>query len=368
MTLKIFCDQNYLPEGMTYEAILYPFWGKPPENPEDPISSCFDHYVEIGKSLFKMSSLEEADFAIVPVNWALWNSELEDKARELAENVKSAGKPLISFFGGASSHLNLPIESDFVFRNSLYRSLRKNTDFTLPQWSEDFVENYLNNKLNIRQKRLKPVVGFCGYAVKPNTKTYLKFLWSRVKKNVLNLKTSIPPYNWGYMLRLQALDILAKDPNIITNFMIRERPVFFNQPDFQLKQKHRLEFVHNLIDSDYIFCCRGSGNNSFRFYEALCCGRIPVLVDTDCVLPYDFDIDWKKYCVWIKENELHLIGNKIAEFHDNLSSREFVDLQYECRRIWKERVSPEGFFSNFHRHLPIAKGTGNREQATVGCI
>ncbi|NEQ15327.1 MAG: exostosin, partial [Moorea sp. SIO3E2] len=51
MTLKIFCDQNYLPEGMTYEAILYPFWGKPPENPEDPISSCFDHYVEIGKSL-----------------------------------------------------------------------------------------------------------------------------------------------------------------------------------------------------------------------------------------------------------------------------------------------------------------------------
>jgi len=49
---------------------------------------------------------------------------------------------------------------------------------------------------------------------------------------------------------------------------------------------------------------------SYRLYEALCCGRIPVFIDTDCVLPYDFMIDWKKYFVWVDQSELPLIAEK----------------------------------------------------------
>jgi len=72
----------------------------------------------------------------------------------------------------------------------------------------------------------------------------------------------------------------------------------------------RLEFLQNMIGSDYVFCCRGAGNFSYRLYEALCCGRIPVFIDTDCVLPYDFMIDWKKYFVWVDQSELPLIAEK----------------------------------------------------------
>ncbi|HEY9707843.1 MAG TPA: hypothetical protein V6D48_06525 [Oculatellaceae cyanobacterium] len=70
------------------------------------------------------------------------------------------------------------------------------------------------------------------------------------------------------------------------------------------------------------------------------------------MLSYDFEIDWKKYCVWLDERELPLIAEKIAEFPENLSPQEFVGLQHECRKVWEQRVAPEGFFANLHRHIP----------------
>ncbi len=366
MKLKIFSDPNYLSEGMPYESILYPFWGKPPEEPDSPQSGMFDNYVEIGDSLFEMSSLEEADLAIVPSNWEpVLSSDAPSLSIQFVENVKQAGKLSVSFFGGDCSHIELPIESDLVFRHSLYRSLRKPNDFAMPAWSEDFLKKYFGSKLSIRQKKSKPVVGFCGFAANKNLKTYIKLIIYKVKNFLLKHKQVIPPYNIGHVLRTQALPILSKSSGIKTNFIQRERPVFFNEPDLNLLKKLRMEFLQNMIESDYVFCCRGSGNYSFRFYEALSCGRIPVFIDTDCVLPYDFEIDWKKYCVWLDESELPLIAEKIAEFHDNLSPQEFVDLQHECRRIWEQRVAPEGFFTNLHRHIPVVQSAQERKHYTL---
>ena len=356
MKFKIFSDQNYLLEGIAYEAILYPFWGKPPEDPDHPWSGIFDNYIDRGNSLFEISSLEAADLAIVPSNWEpIFSAEMQSLSIQFVEKAKRVGKLSVSFFGGDCSHLELPIESDLIFRNSLYRYTRKNNDFAMPAWSEDFTKKYFENQLPVRQKHSKPIVGFCGFAAKKELKTYLKFVLYQGKKLFRKGKVGIPPYNIGHALRFKALSILLKSQIIKTNFIERERPVFFNEPDLTLQKKFRVEYVQNIVESDYVLCCRGSGNYSFRFYEALCCGRIPVFIDTDCVLPYDFEIDWKKYCVWVDESELPLIAEKIAEFHENLSPQEFVDLQYECRRIWEQRIAPEGFFANLYRHISITK-------------
>lgn len=351
MKLKIFSDQSYLPEGIPYEPILYPFWGKPPENPDFPLSGRFDNYVKLGHSLFEMSSLEEADLAIVPSNWErVWDSERQNLSLQFLDKANQAGKLTVSFFKGDCSHLE-PVKSDLVFRHSLYRSTRKATDFAICAWSGDFIKKDLNNQFIVRHKQSKPIVGFCGFSAPNNLKTYLKILLHKGQKLFYNQKDSIPPYNIGHALRCQALSILSKSPLVETNFLERQQ-VFFQGANSNLQQS-RAEFVQNIIDSDYVLCCRGSGNFSFRFYEALCCGRIPVFIDTDCVLPYDFEIDWKKYCIWVDESELPLITEKIADFHENISPEEFVDLQHECRKIWEQRLSPEGFFANLYHHPPI---------------
>ncbi len=112
-----------------------------------------------------------------------------------------------------------------------------------------------------------------------------------------------------------------------------------------------VEFVNNIFNTDYTVCIRGGGNFSKRLYETLCCGRIPIFVDTDSVLPYDFAVDWKRYCVWIDRSEVPHIAEKVAGFHAGLSPNDFEDLQRECRKLWQDRLSRQGFFDHFHEHF-----------------
>lgn len=367
MKLKIFSDRSYVPEGIHHEGILSPFWGVPVESnlggSEHSWAKRFTRYAQVGHSFFEMTSLEEADIAIMPINWLAirgltWrtikrNKPARDLALQFAKKVEAAGKPLVVFFAGDCSDEEIPIKNAIVFRESLYRSRRKNTDFAVPAVNEDLVEQYFGNELSIRQKRAKPVVGFCGYAKKtPFVQAQLKNIIYQSVMLGVHGRTGVPAYK-GHNLRSQALQTLSTSSLIDTNFVLRDGQVFLNAStkDVDRRKDLRQEFLQNMVDSDYIFCSRGAGNYSFRFNETLCCGRIPVFLDTDCVLPYDSLIDWKKYCVWVSESELPFIAEKVADFHNSLSPQEFIDLQHECRKLWQQWLSPEGFFANFYRYF-----------------
>jgi hypothetical protein len=80
-------------------------------------------------------------------------------------------------------------------------------------------------------------------------------------------------------------------------------------------------------------------------------GRIPVFVNTDCVLPYEKFIDWKNLLVWVEEKDLSDIAEKVSMYHKSLSPEQFVERQKELRSIYEEWLSPQGFFKNFCRHF-----------------
>lgn len=111
-----------------------------------------------------------------------------------------------------------------------------------------------------------------------------------------------------------------------------------------------------MIDSDYIVCMRGGGNFSIRFYESLCMGRIPIFVDTDCILPFDNLIDYRKFCIWIEKKEIPMIVKKVLDFHKSLSLDEFEDLQIACRKLWVERLCVDSFYKHLSDHF-LQEGT-----------
>lgn len=355
MKLKIFSSSTYLPENLSHETILYPFWGKSSEtsdgmwNSNFVNDSNFDSYIEQAHNIFEMSSLKDADLVVVPCNWEpIIGRPSQNSVLELLKQAEELDKLTVSFFYNDCSHGELPIANGLVFRHSLYSHTRKTHDFALPVFCDDFINKYLNKQFPIRKKQPKPIVGFSGYVVPREIKTYVKLFLYKARKP-FNHK-NIPPYNVGHALRFEAISKLEKSSKIQTNFSIRNKS-FFHQPSLELQKLQRLDYVQNMVDSDYIFCCRGSGNYSIRFYEALSCGRIPVFLDTNCVLPYDFDIDWKKYCIWVNENEISQIADKISDFHDKISPQEFIDLQYECRQVWEKYLCAKGFYANLYRHL-----------------
>jgi hypothetical protein len=354
MKLKLFSDQRFLPGGIAHESILSPFWGNSFANAELPGASYYEalgQYSNLGQSFFELSSLEEADVIIFPGNLEkVFDPRYLSLATELSEKARLTGKLTAGFFWGDCSDKSLPISCDLVFRNSLYRSHKSRCDFAYPNWTVDFVETYFDGNVPIRQKPSKPVIGFCGFIGSSDIKLYTKRFLYQFKKQLG--RGFPPPHYTGHLLRKKALSALSNSKLIETNFVFRDNMGFVGQAS-TMHNAYRSMYVNNMQESDYLFCCRGYGNYSYRFYEVLSAGKIPIFLDTDCVLPYDFEIDWKKYCVWVKQEELPIIAEKIAEFHENLSPQEFVDLQYDCYKIWKEKLSPTGFFRNFYKHIYI---------------
>jgi hypothetical protein len=378
--LKIFSDKNYVLDQGLYEPMLYPFWGKPRVNSDNPFKGYYPHYInfdsylEIADSLFEMSSPEEADLIVIPNNWANWEEIQEGDPRittpknqlsiQFFEKYQVLDKPFVSFFGSDFSHIyRLPISSNLIFRTSLSKKRRERVDFAMPLWCEDFVHTRLNHQLQIRQKSSKPIVGFDGYVPTPTLKWRIKEVAHDFEKAVFNdltLSTRLfPKIDLYHVLRMKIIPALAESSLVTANFSIRDN-LFFNLRDLKQQKLLRTKFIKNMIDSDYIVCPPGCTPISVRFYEALACGRIPIFINSDTVLPYEFAIDWKKYCIWIEEGEISQIDQKISEFHDRLSPQDFIDLQHQCRKIWKKWCSVEGFFSHFYRHLDLSGGLKSR--------
>jgi hypothetical protein len=342
---------------MEHVAMLSPFWGKNPEDPHDGSKGRYDRYLAAARDYFALApTWEEADLAVMPASWERVRQDPRalDLANQFIEAAERAGKRLVVFYWSDDDDA-VPLDNATIFRTSFNRSTRKPYEYAMTAWSEDLVAEFLNGDLPLRDKQEKPVVGFCGYGrIRWDLTSIL--LWGAGRLGLTGGKAF-----QGHSLRARSLRLLANCPGIETNFVIRDefwggalRPGAPAPPG--MMRQVRREFVDNLAASDYILCVRGNGNFSYRLYEALSCGRIPVFIDTDCVLPYDFAIDWKRYCVWVDHTEVSRIGDKILEFHRQLSPQDFRDLQVNCRRFWEEWLSPEGFFQNFYRHFPAGIG------------
>lgn len=213
----------------------------------------------------------------------------------------------------------------------------------------------MNSKPVLRTKKLVPSVGFRGSAV-PLRLTSEKVIRSQINllnDSLENIGISYRlPFAWskGQILRNKAISRLMSNDSICSDFSVQIRG-YISQRNAKKKEENRKLFVKNIIENDYILCVRGAGNYSFRLYETLSAGRIPIIVNTDCVLPYDFVIDWKKYCVWVEESDIDKIDEILLDYHQRVSKEEFLELQVSIRKLWEEWVSPVGFFKNFDKHL-----------------
>jgi hypothetical protein len=269
-----------------------------------------------------------------------------DRVASFIALARNAGKPAVVFFVGDSPN-RLPFDEATVFRTSLFRSDKAPNEFAMPGFQEDLLE-YVGD-LPVRQWSTTARVGFCGYVFRPRPLTGLRRVFHASKRVVFEL------IDKGLLedifVRSRAVDALATQSFVDADVVVRDEGTFFPELSLDTWRTRRIEYVENIARCDYALCARGAGNWSYRLYEVLSLGRIPVFIDTDCVLPYDWMIHWREHCVWLTRREIPHIGEKVAAFHNALSPDEFEERQRACRRLWEDYLSPEGFFAHFHRHF-----------------
>ena len=152
---------------------------------------------------------------------------------------------------------------------------------------------------------------------------------------------------YGFRLREQALRAFEGSPLVKTAFTRRSMnlgPPMAGTSGSDLRAAMRQQYVDSVFNNSYSLCIRGAGNWSYRFFEALSAGRIPVMIDTDCMLPLEDEIDWSRHICRIPYAQIARAPAILREFHHNLGPQGFATMQRANRNLWVEQLEPSAFF------------------------
>lgn len=292
-----------------------------------------------------VNSIKNADVYLVPKPI---NSYAKSELNKINEDCKNHGIKAYGYIAGDFGEDFGYFENIIFFRMSGFKSqLSKNNKGFPVSLSDHFQRIYQKEEIDTRQKENLPVIGFCGH-------TDLSFL-KRIKEDVKFLRENFnrfikKPFRKDYeplfpsaFERAKLLQYFEQSNKVKTNFIYRKhyRGGAVNE---EQREKTTLEYYDNIATSDYVLCVRGAGNFSVRFYETLLMGRIPIFVNTDCLLPFEDKVNWKEHVVWVEWKDRHNIAEIVANFHNKLTDKQFEDLQKSNRKLWMESLSVKGIY------------------------
>lgn len=284
--------------------------------------------------------IEEALFILIPYDFfnIEENKEYLRKVQELSKKYKK--KILIFDYSDFDKDIN--VKNCLIFRTSQYKYKQKENEFIIPPLVEDLG---MVTSVLPRKKSKKPVVGFVGWADFLNLKQKIKYqirIFLVDIQSLWNLNAKV--HKQGIYFRRKVIILLERSSLIKTNFILRKS---FSAHALTIEletDRARREYIQNIINSDFVLCAKGDGNYSNRFYEVLSLGRIPIMIDTEQILPLEEIIDYDKFVLRIGYKDIKNIENIITNFYKNLSDREFVYMQKKAVEVFKEYLKPSVFY------------------------
>lgn len=75
-------------------------------------------------------------------------------------------------------------------------------------------------------------------------------------------------------------------------------------------------FIQTTLKSKFCLCPRGYGLNSFRLYEAMQLGCIPVIITDNFYLPWKDELNWEDFSVLIYDSEIPNLEKILLSYSD----------------------------------------------------
>lgn len=101
------------------------------------------------------------------------------------------------------------------------------------------------------------------------------------------------------------------------------------------------EFEYAMANSYFALCPRGYGKTSFRLYEAMQMGCVPVYISDEHWLPFHEFIDWEKFCICITTEELPAL-KKLLQRH--IDDGTWEDMMANCLNVYNSVFEYEHCF------------------------
>jgi hypothetical protein len=305
---------------------------------EDPLENFFEKKAEY------VDTSEQAQAIILPNNFTDLTEDSRGYIEQYADIAQQQGIPLFIFSFGDFTHELIFDERVWVFRLSTYKSEINPKDIVVPTTVRDF--NDVNHPT--RKKTTLPVVSFCGYAGFKTSRLWMSYY---VKNAVWSLKALRNPiqkaHKLGIYWRRVAMRILSKSPLVTTHFIVRRSFSGALRTIELSPEQARKEFIDSILNADFVLTPKGDGNYSNRFLETIALSRIPVLIDTDTVLPFEDIIAYDSFVVTVPMNKVDEIATYIRSFYDSLTEDEWEARQRYAREMFETYLKQDMFFGHF---------------------
>lgn len=319
-----------------------------------------------------VSKPELADIFIFPINYeklygytkhendhfGYTSTEIEGLKKALFDMIEMARnyqKKIILFYY-YDPIKKIDVTNGVIFRTSLLKSSKNKNELSMPAYGEDLrkLKAVSENDLWLKKTEI-PSIGFRGQSApfKLPAKLFFKRKVNNLLKYISIKKKFNLHYNFGYLARRDSIVSFLNNIKIKTDITLTTLEQSWDPVN------GKTPFVNNIFQNQYNLCVSGHGNYSFRLYEVLSAGRIPVFINTDCVLPFEEFIDWKKHVVWIDEKDTNKADQCLLDFHTSIHPDDFLQLQKDNRELWEKYLCKEGFYKNIYKYFPLLNTLDN---------
>mgnify|MGYP002654999873 CR=1 FL=1 len=303
-----------------------------------------------GASFFTLvDNPENSDWILIP---AFISSMTHEGGKQVIHETHKLAQRYSKPFGVFSNSdliVNPGVESLYIFTPGAYGSFKNQVELpaVLPY---DPVLRWMKDGWS-PQDRVS--VGFCGQATRNPLKTIKDFLTvEKLRLNkflglspFLHIPRFLPAYQRGLLLHS-----VRKSKLIQTDFILRSH---YKGGASSVADSLRVEedFYQNIASNLFTLCIRGMGNYSVRFYQTLAMGRIPVLIDTDSLLPFSDQLDYRDLIVSVPYAQRFRTDHYILSYLEGKTPEDLREIQRRCRNLWLENFQLSGMLHNLYQQM-----------------
>jgi len=139
---------------------------------------------------------------------------------------------------------------------------------------------------------------------------------------------------------------------------IREklRNIYFGNENFyflskmwsgSVSQSSLDQFIDITSRSKFALCPRGYGNTSFRLYESMQLGAVPVYISDDFCLPWNDEINWDDFCVLVNEQEIE----DIEQILTSISDTKYNKMLNKIQEVYSKYFTLESLYPNIIKRI-----------------
>lgn len=124
----------------------------------------------------------------------------------------------------------------------------------------------------------------------------------------------------SHPIRQKVLDVMAIHDEL--------GPAYQIQRWFNHTSDEQLDYLQEIVNSHFVLCPRGIGTSSYRLYEVLSLGRVPIIISDDWVPPEG--VDWNSCSIRVAEGRVGELP-EIVNFYIN----RWPEMSAAATKVWR---------------------------------